>query len=54
MSENLSQTPKTAAIVEKITIVSASKAKTMAKNTMPKIARSPRQKAQFDPYYRYR
>ena len=49
MSENLYQTPQTAAIVEKITIFGAYKAKTMAKNAMPKIARSPRQKSNFPP-----
>ena len=54
MSKNLSQTPKTAAIVEKIAIVRAQKAKTTTKHTMPKIARSTGQKSQFSPYQRYR
>ena len=47
MSKNFSQSPKTAAIVEIITIVRAQKVKTMVKNAMPKIARSPGQKSQF-------
>ena len=54
MSKNLSQTRKTFAIVEKITMVRAQKVKTMAENAMPKIAWSPVQKSQFAPYYRYR
>ena len=36
MSKNVSQTPKTAAVVEKITTVRASKEKTTVKNAMPK------------------
>ena len=50
MSQNLSQTPKTAAIVEKITTVHDEKAKAMEKNTIIKIARSPAQKCQVAPY----
>ena len=55
MSKNLPQFPNTAAIiVEKITLVCAWKEKTTAKNTLPKIARSPGRQSQFAPYYRYR
>ena len=54
MSKNLSQPPKTAAIVEEITIVRAQKTKTTVKNSVPKIARSPERKSNSAPYYRYR
>ena len=54
MSNNLSLTPKTVAIVEKTTIVRAQKAKTTIENSMPKIARSPGQKISIFPLFRYR
>ena len=54
MSKNLSEIPKTAAIVERLQwLAPTKKAKTMVKDTMPGIARSSGQKYQFAPYYRY-
>ena len=46
MIKNLSQTPKTVGVIENITLVQA---RTTVKNTIPKIARSPRQNLDFPP-----